>query len=259
MSGEIMTALKGIADRLTSIELQTSKIAAIEESIKELADLKNRMQEMESEQEKIRGSVQQTHVVCDEMRKEMKALSEKVDDLENRNRRSNLVFYGVAEMEREGWSETERIVRDILRSHMDIELHVMDIDRAHRVGPTRGRPRPIVVKFAFYKTKAMILGKARLLQGTRISVAEDFSARVREIRRNLVPHLKEAKRAGCRAVLRYDKLIINGQQFVPPGMGTQASSKKRQRSDGNEHFLTSKKPVPDAGDLSRDQIGRAHV
>ena len=197
MSEEILAALRSIADRMVNIESQTSKIDMIEESIRQLAELKAKLQDLETEQVKIKGAVQHTQEVCEEMESRIETLTDKVDDLENRCRRNNLVFYGVLEVGRESWAESERVVRDILKSHLDMELHDMDIDRVHRVGKSGGRPRPIVARFALYKIKMLILGKSRMLQGTNIGLAEDFSFKVRQIRRSLLNHSKDAKRAGC--------------------------------------------------------------
>ena len=51
------------------------------------------------------------------------------------------------------------------------------------------------------------------LKGTAISINEDFTARVRGIRRSLLPFLKDAKKANKKAKLSYDKLIVDGKPF----------------------------------------------
>ena len=52
------------------------------------------------------------------------------------------------------------------------------------------------------------------LKGSNIFIAEDFSQRVREIRKALTPHLKTARNQGKRAAMIYDHLLIDGKKFV---------------------------------------------
>ena len=52
------------------------------------------------------------------------------------------------------------------------------------------------------------------LKGSNIFIAEDFSQRVREIRKALTPHLKAARNQGKRATMIYDHLPIEGKKIV---------------------------------------------
>nr|KAG5712003.1 hypothetical protein BaRGS_026444 [Batillaria attramentaria] len=59
-----------------------------------------------------------------------------------------------------------------------------------------------------------ILGAKKKLQGSKLSVGEDFSPRVRSIRKALSPFLKEAKQSQKRAVMVFDHLLIDGRKYV---------------------------------------------
>ena len=54
---------------------------------------------------------------------------------------------------------------------------------------------------------------ASKLKVSVISIQEDYTTRVRDIRRNLLPFLKEAKTAKKKAKLTFDKLVIDSQVY----------------------------------------------
>ncbi|KAL8564249.1 hypothetical protein ACOMHN_050860 [Nucella lapillus] len=64
--------------------------------------------------------------------------------------------------------------------------------------------------------KEKILAERRMLKNKtfQVFISEDFTPRVRDIRRKLLPFLKDAKDAGKKAFLRFDTLIIEGKSFV---------------------------------------------
>ena len=66
----------------------------------------------------------------------------------------------------------------------------------------------------FYKHKEKILKERRKLKRSNIFIAEDFSQRVREIRKALTPHLKAARNHGKRATMIYYNLLIDGKKFA---------------------------------------------
>jgi hypothetical protein len=58
--------------------------------------------------------------------------------------------------------------------------------------------------------------KARTVKDGSVRVGEDYSQRVREIRKKLIPHLVRARteNADRRCYIRYDKLVIGDGVFV---------------------------------------------
>ena len=59
--------------------------------------------------------------------------------------------------------------------------------------------------------KTMVLRDAKYLRGTGFGISEDYSERVRKERDFLKPHMMEARRQGHHAVLRFDKLVVDGR------------------------------------------------
>lgn len=142
----------------------------------------------------------------------------KTDDLDNRSRRNNLCFEGIAESNarNETWDQSEAHVKKIISDHMDLDVNAINIERAHRVGPKKSsseKPRAIVAKFLDYKDREMVFKAKRNLKGTNVFVREDYSERVAEKRKNLIPKMMEERKKGKKAYLRFDKLIV--QDFPP--------------------------------------------
>lgn len=150
-----------------------------------------------------------------DLRSKLDELVMKTDDLECRSRRNNLLFHGLNKMPRETPQECEQIVCEFLTDKLELG-ETVQFDRVHR---TSNKPNaPVLARCTFYKDKVIIMKAKAKLRGTNIFVGEDFSTRVRDIRKKLTPHLKAAKGAGKRATMVYDYLLIEGIKFVLDGV-----------------------------------------
>ncbi len=138
------------------------------------------------------------------------SMTDKLEYLEGKTRRNNLVFDGVAEAPGETWAETEEKITMILKEKLQFQ-HKVEVERAHRVGKPRegDKPRPVVIKLLRYKDRDAILQRAKSLKGTRIFINEDYTDTVRRKRKELMPELRAARERGDIAYLRNDKLIIH--------------------------------------------------
>ena len=65
-------------------------------------------------------------------------------------------MHGVEEQEQEN---TNNIVLNVIKEHVDIEFLVKDVDRSHRIGKSnsKSKRRPIIVKFISYNDHRKIL------------------------------------------------------------------------------------------------------
>jgi hypothetical protein len=186
--------LNSLPDDISSIKLSVEKINNMFEIVKSDVDRLKRK--------------------CELLEKENKEIVLQCDRLESHSRRSNLIFYNVEESNGENWSAIENIIRQILCNEMKINLDDLDIERAHRLGKkNRGVARPIIVKFGHYKKKMEVLRHRSSLKGCKIRIDEDFTYRIREIRNQLKEFMFEARNKGRHAVLKFDKLVIDGQFY----------------------------------------------
>ncbi|XP_070391007.1 uncharacterized protein [Dermacentor albipictus] len=143
---------------------------------------------------------------------EIKVLTEKCDDAENRLRRSNLLFCGIQDTKGETWLESQTKIVSFCSEQLGLSVSTDDLERAHRLGRyQQDKTRPIIVKYARFKDKSRILAVASKLKGTNFSIREDYSARVRQARRKLYLH---GQQSGRSFKLRFDKLLLDGKQFT---------------------------------------------
>ena len=193
----------------------------IDSLIRDVQDLKT---SLEFTQDQFQDTLSSSETKAKEIKEKLSTLSSKltgieakctdmanqVDDQENRSRRNNLCFEGIPEDATESWETTEQKLKNILSSNLQIDLNGTAIERAHRIGRKKRdalKPRPVVAKFPSFKTREEILKNKKRFQGTNIFVMEDFSERVRERRRELLPEMHKARKEGLIAFLRYDKLV----------------------------------------------------
>ena len=127
--------------------------------------------------------------------------------MENQSRRNNLKIIGVAEnlAEEKSWDDTEKLVKGLLKDKLGIEEDI-EMERCHRVGKKEnGRiksgsglktrnmePRSIVAKISKWKTKEMILKKARDVKPNGIKFVADLSQKTLEKRKAKIPDLLQA-------------------------------------------------------------------
>ena len=146
-----------------------------------------------------------------------------VDYMENQPRRSNLRIHGIPETLNETWQQTENLVRNQLTKALGLTAETaskIEIEQAHRIHTSMSNPdgkrktRTVVVRFAKYKDRECVLRQAREKKLRGIFFNEDFSAKVMEKRKALLPCMKEARSEGKIAYTSFDKLVIRDALVV---------------------------------------------
>ena len=135
-------------------------------------------------------------------------LKSKMDDLENRSKRNNVVVWGVKEGCESDFSSIEEFIeKELFTNHMQLE-EGNEVMTAHRTGVKRNssnsdtpKPRPIHVCLLGYTDKSYILKNAAAkLKNNKykdfsVFISDDVSRRVRiesaELRKNHLPLIKE--------------------------------------------------------------------
>ena len=138
-------------------------------------------------------------------------MSSGLNKLKSPCKRNNLIFYGIQRDSGESSEECEGKVQELLTDNLELTKTPEAFERIHRLN---GKPdSPIIVCCSSYRDKLDILRAKGKLRGTNIFVGEDFSQRVREIRRGLTPHLKKARAEGKRATMVFDHLVVDGTKL----------------------------------------------
>lgn len=147
-----------------------------------------------------------------EISDKLKSIESRCDDAENRLRRSNLLFFGLPDTSDETWSSAETKVINLCSETLGVTVEPSQIERAHRLGKYQeGKCRPVIVKFALFKDKQLVLEKGPKFKNTNYAVREDFSLKTRISRKHL---LDFAKSQNATYKLSVDRLHIGDVTFV---------------------------------------------
>jgi hypothetical protein len=150
----------------------------------------------------------------DFLKKKLDLAELKLDDLENRSRRCNLILFNLPEGE-EG-PDCGLFISDMLRK--ECNLNPSSIQRAHRTGKQPGpnsKPRPIHIGFAFFQEKEMcrkalaeVFKKKKIGQSnSKLFISNDYSLKVQKMRKDKLPELRRLREEGKKAYLVYPATI----------------------------------------------------
>jgi hypothetical protein len=126
-------------------------------------------------------------VLKEQLRERDVVTANRIDDLEQYQRRNNLRIFGIPESSGE---DTDKIVMDLCKEKLKLEITSDRIERSHRVGagPTPAgsdtRPRAILVRFTSYRDRRAVFVEKRQLKGTGIVVREDLTRKRMELFRS---------------------------------------------------------------------------
>lgn len=191
-----------------------SKFHDVESSMQELsaqyAALHQGVKDLREEVGTLRKENNELMKKNSELMSKIDQLERKTDDLEGRSKRNNLIFYGVPRDSNETNEQCEGRLQDLITDKLEM-TRTVEFDRVHRLN---NKPdSPIIARCCFYKDRVQILKAKRNLKGTNVFIGEDFSFRVREIRRKLSVHLKTARNNGRKATMVFDHLFIDDKKY----------------------------------------------
>lgn len=138
--------------------------------------------------------------------------SEKIVDIEDRSRRSNLIVFGLIEKP----NETEDVLRKEVVDELfckKLNVSCSSIGRIHRLGRQAGN-RPVIMYLQDFTEKQEILKNAKKLKGTEIYIQNDYSRCTLRRRKLLWDSGKIDKANGKKPYLVHDKLRIDDETFM---------------------------------------------
>ena len=201
---ELLETVSSIAERHSILQ---NWIESVDTS---LNDLEHRITDLEN-----RGDVQlPLPDVFSDLKKQNRMLIDKLDDLEDRGRRENLVFDGIVEAQDETQQTLEQKIVDLCTSRLGVAD--VQFDRIHRLGRRiSSKPRLVICKFTFFKQKSLVFANRTSLKGTGVFIYEDFCTRTRFARKKLLEFSRELKAKGMGIFrLRYNKLVGQNGCFI---------------------------------------------
>lgn len=130
--------------------------------------------------------------------------------------RNNLKFYGLPEQENEN---CENMIKGLIGEKLQIpQVGNLAFDRVPGV-PARGKVRPIVANFHYYKEREQVRNKsfelADNLKAADIDIGAQWPKQMRDARKTLSFIMAQEKEKGNMMKLVKDKLYINGQLYKP--------------------------------------------
>lgn len=177
----------------------------------------------------LEDDLQQAQIQLEKADKRFKKLQQKLEDLENGSRRSNIQVIGLPESYKPQHllelcqTDIPRVLG--IRGHCVAEI-------AHRIGPPftdRQSPRPIIVKYLNYVDRLTILQKFRAqnsleIDGYKLLLFADYSAELSKKRRAFTSICTQLHNKKIKFALTYPAVLrittTDGQQhpFDGPGM-----------------------------------------
>lgn len=234
---------------LESIHEKLKKLDVLEQINGRLLTIENTVGDMERGLNSMTADLQKVKTDLDLKADNatVEVLKDEIEELQNRSRRNNLVFYNIPEKAEGG--DCISFIQDFIMQHMGLETlcGYVELERAHRTPSKtpsvaeKGRPRPMHVAFLRYTDKMKVLrnAAARLkdnpLNGNVIGISEDFAKKTQRRRQELVPYRKFLKKRlgvdrkvyiGYPAILKY--VDVNGRHRT---VGTEELAKLRREME----------------------------
>uniref|UniRef100_A0A8D8RZP4 Uncharacterized protein n=1 Tax=Cacopsylla melanoneura TaxID=428564 RepID=A0A8D8RZP4_9HEMI len=157
--------------------------------------------------------------LSDQIVKKILQLDIKIRFYSNDVKRRNVVIYGIKEDEDESWEQIMNQVLSILNTVMQMDVQRSEIDNCYRLGKRNHKypGRPLLVKFVTEWRKVEMLKKGHKLKGRKLWVDEDYTKEVMESRKNLIPKMMGIRKTGKFAILKKDKIFVNGIELEETG------------------------------------------
>ena len=225
-SGDVKELLLDISSEMRYMNRKFDNLESSMNSLKQDNKcLKKQNKNLTQQVEKLSADLQ----TVTELAKENEKKNEKI---ESQSRRDNLNFFGFDGERNETWEESENKIKTYISEGLSIDDSEIHIERAHRLAGSKSVPKPIIVKFSFFKDKERVLRayrqKKKAMRENRarqdqtenpeqgdtvqdrieddgyshIRVAEDFIERVTNDRTSLFPFMQD-----CLAELVIDDVI----------------------------------------------------
>ena len=130
---------------------------------------------------------------------------------EREKRKCNVLLGNVEEKNSESMLELKQCVMNVFKDILQVDSAPVFVTRLGK--PQAGRRRLILVKMKSFDEKHSLLKNGKLLNGSGIFLMEDLSKSEREERKGLVSAMKQARKEGKRAYIRFSdgRLIVNGK------------------------------------------------
>lgn len=150
---QILQTLKHQSKTLSDIK-RDQRAVQKEENGAAIKHIEDRLAQLESSFSKL----DDTQRTVSRLNEKVTVLSRKVDDMENRQRRNNLIIIGLPEQDNETQADLSKLMQDKIFSV--IGTSPRSIERMHRLGKKQSKARPVIFPLYDFKEKQEIMPQA---------------------------------------------------------------------------------------------------
>ena len=146
-------------------------------------DLGEKSEKIKEENETLNAEIRAIKAECSNVK-------EQLEEIDNYNRRKNLIFKGISEVNQENWKYA---VKEVCKKVLGIEQEMM-IERGYLFSMGNNEQSKTKAIFVEFTSFAMIhnnVKKCYRLKGTNISITQDFSFEWRQEKRKLLAIRRE--------------------------------------------------------------------
>lgn len=142
---------------------------------------------------------------------ENKELRDKIVSLERKQRKNNLIIFGIDNAD----SDVAEKVIALFNDHLEINIVRTDIKEAYRLENRNNSGKsPVLVSFSTYEKKLEVLKNSSKLKGESIYISSDQCWEDRELMKQLLQYRKKFRDRGETAYIRDRKLIVSNKPFT---------------------------------------------
>ena len=198
-----------LPERISKVESELEK--GLNFNSGETEKLDNRVTQLEKDNKLMEVRVNQLFEIAEHEIEQKKLLQSKVCELEDRQRRDNLIFEGIPDTQGETQKDCEKNTRKHLKDTLKVPgSDKLCIGRVHRLGKFKdGQNRQTIVKFDRFPDRQKVWSKGiEQPSNSQTKVRENFSQESEKARSKLYPIMKIARNKGYYSKLEGHKLIV---------------------------------------------------
>lgn len=177
-----------LKDLMRDVVIQM-KNELLESVINQIEKLECKIFERDIENDKLKEQIKHMEREVEGQKDEVKKLQREIECFkeerlrqvnatEQYSRSNNIRISGLGEntnKEYETAEETSQKVIDLIKTELNIDIKMTDIDIAHRLKKTQKEKRDVIVKFNSRMVKLQILRKKKMLKGSGLFINEDLT------------------------------------------------------------------------------------
>lgn len=229
---------------MQSLMEKSAKIENQNNDIKE--ELKNEIRSVKRDLKKELDKINEENT---QLKEENKILRERINTLEKKSKKYNLIFYGIEE------NDTELVdiqyLLEKINNTLKIDCRLGDLRDIFRFGKKGNQDcRPLLVEFVNCKLKVEILKNATKFKGTKIYVSQDYTTEEYDKQKFLRSQQKVARENGKDAYIKSNALIVNGQKYTYEELKQKSAQENEKSSKEN---IVNEKEIEDNTDKKTDK------